>query len=109
MSNIGWKDVLADKMSDDLAHEIDIFEGQMELMGQGKLDEKVFAETRLRRAAGHCRSAGRKHRGEDGFRQRRGRQFVPVFFVRSALQMYRFQHLYLPGSYRAILLSNLWP
>ena len=49
MSNIGWKDVLSDEMPVDWAHEIDIFEGQMELMGQGKLNEKVFAETRLRR------------------------------------------------------------
>ena len=34
-------------MPDDLAHEIDIFEGQMELMGQAKLDEKVFMLKRV--------------------------------------------------------------
>lgn len=33
----------------DLAREIDIFETQIELRRQGKIDEKVFAETRLRR------------------------------------------------------------
>jgi sulfite reductase (ferredoxin) len=33
-----WKDLLQDQMADDLAHEIDIFEGQMELRKQGKLD-----------------------------------------------------------------------
>src|SRR5712671_5740813 len=36
-------------MPAELAREIDIFEQQMELRKQGKLDEKVFAETRLRR------------------------------------------------------------
>ncbi|MYH60960.1 MAG: nitrite/sulfite reductase, partial [Caldilineaceae bacterium SB0675_bin_29] len=55
-------------MSDDLAHEIDIFEGQMELMGQGKLDEKVFAETRLRRGVyGQRYDNGQRH---DGFESR---------------------------------------
>ncbi len=44
-----WKDTLQDAMADDLAHEIDIFEGQMFLAGDGRLDPKVFAESRLRR------------------------------------------------------------
>lgn len=48
---VTWKEKLQDKMPDDLAREIDIFEGQMELRQQDKLDEKVFAETRLRRGA----------------------------------------------------------
>ena len=65
MSNIGWKDILTDEMPVELAHEIDIFEGQMELMGQGKLDEKVFAETRLRRGVyGQRYDNGQRH---DGF------------------------------------------
>ncbi|MEM7032500.1 MAG: nitrite/sulfite reductase [Chloroflexota bacterium] len=46
-----WRDVLQNKMSDTLAEEIDLFENQMELKRQGKLDDKVFAETRLRRGA----------------------------------------------------------
>ena len=48
---VSWKEKLQDQMPDDLAREIDIFEGQMELRQQDKLDEKVFAETRLRRGA----------------------------------------------------------
>ncbi len=46
-----WKTRLADKMPSHLAKEIDTFESQMELRRQGKLDEKVFAELRLRRGA----------------------------------------------------------
>src|SRR5688572_8991593 len=44
-----WNEVLQGRMSERLANEIDIFEGQIELKKQGKLDDKVFAETRLRR------------------------------------------------------------
>jgi len=44
-----WKEVLAGKMPENLAREIDIYETQIELRKQGKIDEKVFAETRLRR------------------------------------------------------------
>ncbi|MEX0599714.1 MAG: nitrite/sulfite reductase [Rhodothermales bacterium] len=59
-----WKDALQDTMPGDLAHEIDIFEGQMELMRQGKLDERVFAETRLRRGAyGQRYDNGQRHDG----------------------------------------------
>src|SRR6516162_1362699 len=46
---ITWKEKLGAKIPVDLGREIDIFEQQMELRKQGKLDEKVFAETRLRR------------------------------------------------------------
>ncbi len=46
-----WKEILQDEMEADLSHQIDIFEGQMELRKQGKIDDKVFAETRLRRGA----------------------------------------------------------
>ena len=44
-----WKEQLADRMPADLAAEIDTFERQIALRRQGKVDEKVFAETRLRR------------------------------------------------------------
>jgi sulfite reductase (ferredoxin) len=44
-----WKEKLADKMDPQLAEEIDVFETQMVLRRQNKLDEKLFAETRLRR------------------------------------------------------------
>lgn len=59
-----WKEVLQDKMSRQLAHEIDIFEGQMELKRQEKIDEKVFAETRLRRGVyGQRYDNGQRHDG----------------------------------------------
>jgi len=48
-SPASWKEALADRMVPDWADEIDLFEGQLELRKQGKLEEKVFAETRLRR------------------------------------------------------------
>ena len=44
-----WKEKLAGKIPAELGREIDIFEQQMALRRQGKIDEKVFAETRLRR------------------------------------------------------------
>ena len=46
-----WKDRLADRMAPDLAEEIDLFEAQIELRKQGKMEDRVFAETRLRRGA----------------------------------------------------------
>ena len=47
----GWKDVLADRIPPQMADEIDLFENQMQLRKQQKLEEKVFAELRLRRGA----------------------------------------------------------
>ena len=44
-----WKQVLSDRMDPAWADEIDLFEGQLQLRRQAKLEEKVFAETRLRR------------------------------------------------------------
>lgn len=46
-----WKAKLAGRIPEDLGREIDIFDTQIELRKQGKLDEKLFAETRLRRGA----------------------------------------------------------
>jgi len=43
-----WKEKLADTMDPQIAEEIDVFEMQIALRRTGKLDEKVFAETRLR-------------------------------------------------------------
>ncbi len=64
MADTSWKDILQGKMPDDLAHEIDIFEGQMILRKQGKIDEKVFAETRLRRGTyGQRYDNGQRHDG----------------------------------------------
>lgn len=44
-----WKEHLGDRVPEPLAGEVDLFEGQIELKKQGKLDDKIFAETRLRR------------------------------------------------------------
>jgi len=51
MSVSTWKDRLASRMAEGLAREIDVFEGQIELKKAGKFDDKMFAETRLRRGA----------------------------------------------------------
>jgi sulfite reductase (ferredoxin) len=59
-----WKEKLADRMPADLAREIDIFENQMSLRRQGKIDERVFAETRLRRGIyGQRYDNGQRHDG----------------------------------------------
>lgn len=60
-----WKDTLADKMPPHLAQEIDEFETQMILRKQGVLEDKIFAELRLRRGAyGQRYDNGRRHDGQ---------------------------------------------
>ena len=44
-----WKERLAGTLSDQLGSEIDAFEMEIERRSQGKVDEIIFAETRLRR------------------------------------------------------------
>ncbi len=46
-----WKEKLGDRVPAELGREIDIFETEIQLRKTGKIDEKVFAETRLRRGA----------------------------------------------------------
>src|SRR5438552_8672177 len=46
-----WKEKLGDRIPAELGREIDIFETEIQLRKAGKIDEKVFAETRLRRGA----------------------------------------------------------
>src|SRR5262245_12213550 len=59
-----WKEKLAGSMDPQLAEEIDVFETQMVLRRQGKLDEKIFAETRLRRGCyGQRYDNGHRHDG----------------------------------------------
>src|SRR5689334_11935838 len=59
-----WKEKLADRIEPQLADEIDVFEKEIALRKQGKLDEKVFAETRLRRGAyGQRYDNGHRHDG----------------------------------------------
>src|SRR5215211_6308024 len=51
MASTTWKDKLQGQIREDWAREIDSFEAQIALRKAGKIDEKVFAETRLRRGA----------------------------------------------------------
>jgi sulfite reductase (ferredoxin) len=63
-NHVSWKETLAKQIPADLGREIDIFEQQMELRKQGKMDEKVFAETRLRRGIyGQRYDNGQRHDG----------------------------------------------
>jgi sulfite reductase (ferredoxin) len=60
-----WKQALNGKIREDWAREIDIFETQIELRKQGKIDERLFAETRLRRGVyGQRYDNGQRHDGE---------------------------------------------
>ena len=64
-SNSLWKEQIAGKMPESLAREIDIFETEMGLRKQGKLDERLFAETRLRRGVyGQRYDNGQRHDGK---------------------------------------------
>lgn len=59
-----WKEKLQGRIPEDWAREIDNFEAQMQLRKQGKIEEKVFAETRLRRGTyGQRYDNGRRHDG----------------------------------------------
>src|SRR3954471_18778393 len=65
-SNPLWKEKLDGKMPEDLAREIDIFETEITLRKQGKMEERLFAETRLRRGAyGQRYDNGQRHDGVD--------------------------------------------
>ena len=50
-SNTLWKEKLVGQIAENLSREIDAFETDIALRKQGKLDERLFAETRLRRGA----------------------------------------------------------
>lgn len=64
-SNSLWQEQLAGKMPETLAREIDIFETEIALRKQGKLDERLFAETRLRRGIyGQRYDNGERHDGK---------------------------------------------
>jgi len=59
-----WEEKLSDRLDPQLAAEIDKFESEITLRKQGKLDEKVFAETRLRRGCyGQRYDNGHRHDG----------------------------------------------
>ena len=64
MSQASWKQALEGRIDPGWAEEIDHFEGQLELRRQGKIEEKVFAETRLRRGVyGQRYDNGKRHDG----------------------------------------------
>lgn len=50
-SNNLWREQPIESPFPDLVREIEIYETEIELRKQGKMDEKLFAETRLRRGA----------------------------------------------------------
>src|SRR5438094_4326234 len=59
-----WKEKLGNSIPEHLAKEIDAFEAQISLRKLGKIEEKVFAETRLRRGAyGQRYDNGQRHDG----------------------------------------------
>src|SRR5437588_1136726 len=65
-SNSAWRERLIDTMPPALAAEIDVFETEMTLKKQGKIDDKVFAETRLRRGNyGQRYDNGQRHDGRE--------------------------------------------
>ena len=64
-SNSLWKEQLSGKMPENLAQEVDNFEMEIDLRKQGKLDERLFAETRLRRGVyGQRYDNGQRHDGK---------------------------------------------
>ncbi len=64
-SNSLWKEKLAGNLPEDLAQEVDIFESELDLRKQGKLDERLMAETRLRRGVyGQRYDNGQRHDGK---------------------------------------------
>ena len=59
-----WKEILVNQMPAALAEEIDVFDSQIQLKKQGKVDDKLFAETRLRRGVyGQRYDNGQRHDG----------------------------------------------
>ena len=64
MSELTWKDELEGRIAPEMAREIDQFEAQISLRKQGKIEDRVFAETRLRRGTyGQRYDNGHRHDG----------------------------------------------
>ena len=59
-----WKEHLKGQLPPELEEEIEVYQTQMELKRQGKLDDRVFAESRLRRGVyGQRYDNGQRHDG----------------------------------------------
>jgi sulfite reductase (ferredoxin) len=65
-SNGLWRESLRGRLPEPLASELDKFESEVSLKKQGKIDDKIFAETRLRRGAyGQRYDNGQRHDGKE--------------------------------------------
>jgi len=65
VSNLLWAERLAGNIPEELGREIDIYETEIALRKQGKIDERLFAETRLRRGTyGQRYDNGQRHNGK---------------------------------------------
>jgi sulfite reductase (ferredoxin) len=65
-SNGLWKESLRGRLPEPLAGELDKFESEVALKKQGKIEDKIFAETRLRRGAyGQRYDNGQRHDGKE--------------------------------------------
>jgi sulfite reductase (ferredoxin) len=63
-SNRHWKQHLGDAIPAQLGHELDIYENEIALKKCGKIEDKIFAETRLRRGSyGQRYDNGQRHDG----------------------------------------------
>src|SRR3954453_10110897 len=61
---VSWKEKLAGRISEQMTSEIEQFEAQIHLRKGQKIEEKVFAETRLRRGSyGQRYDNGQRHDG----------------------------------------------
>ena len=66
MSSSTWKQRLTGQIAPELEEEVDRFASQIQLRQQGRMDEKVFAETRLRRGGyGQRYDNGQRHDGRE--------------------------------------------
>ncbi len=64
MKSESWKEKLSSEIAPAWAEEINAFESEIELKKQGKIEDRVFAETRLRRGAyGQRYDNGQRHDG----------------------------------------------
>src|SRR5262245_9725927 len=64
MSSPTWKQKLTARVPEAWAKEVELYEAQMALRKLGKIEEKVFAETRLRRGSyGQRYDNGQRHDG----------------------------------------------
>src|SRR5579871_3482746 len=65
-SNALWKESLRGRLPEPLSGELDKYESEVLLKKQGKIDDKVFAETRLRRGSyGQRYDNGQRHDGKE--------------------------------------------